>query len=62
MPIYTRAIQFSSPQTYKKQGLFKVLRFLVIQSTFSFTYLEILAVSTTSLINNPGHLSSVEQQ
>ena len=39
---------------------FEVLRFLVMQSSFSFIYLELLAVPTASLINNPGHLSTGE--
>ena len=39
---------------------FEVLRFPVIQSLFSFTYVELLAVPTASLINNPGHLSTGE--
>ena len=34
---------------------FEVLRFPVMQSSFSFTQVELLAVLTTSLINNPGH-------
>ena len=33
----------------------EVLRFPVIESTFSFTYVELLAAPTTSLINNPGN-------
>lgn len=33
-----------------------VVRFPAMQSTFSFTYVEILAVPTTNFINNPGHL------
>ena len=32
------------------------LRFPVLQSSFGFTYVEILVVPTTSLTNNPGHL------
>ena len=39
---------------------FEVLRFPVMQSSFSFTYVELLAVPTASLINNPGHLSTGE--
>ena len=39
---------------------FEVLRFPVMQSSFSLTYVELLAVPTVSLINNPGHLSTVE--
>ena len=34
---------------------FEVLRFPVMQSSFSFTQVELLAVLTTSLINNLGH-------
>ena len=38
---------------------FEVFSFSVVQSaTFSFTYEEILAVPTTSLINNSGQLST----
>ena len=40
---------------------FEVLSFPVMQSSFSFTYVELLrAVPTASLINNPGHLSTGE--
>ena len=39
---------------------FEVLCFPVMQSSFSFTYVELLAVPTASLINNPGHLSTGE--
>ena len=40
---------------------FEVLRFPVMQSSFSFTYAELMAVSAASLIlNNPGHLSTGE--
>ena len=39
---------------------FEVLRFPVMQSSFSFTYVELLAVPTASLINNPGHLRTGE--
>ena len=39
---------------------FEVLRFSVMQSSFSFTYVELLAVPTASLINNSGHLSTGE--
>ena len=40
---------------------FEVLRFPVMQSSFSFTYVELLqAVPTASPINNPGHLSTGE--
>jgi len=39
---------------------FEVFRFPVMQSSFSFTYVELLAVPTASLINNPGHLSTGE--
>ena len=31
-----------------------------MQSSFNFTYVEILAVPTTSLINKPGHLRTGE--
>ena len=31
-----------------------------MQSLFSFTYVELLAVPTASLLNNPGHLSRGE--
>ena len=31
-----------------------------MQSSFSFTYVELLALPTASLINNPGHLSTGE--
>ena len=39
---------------------FEVLRFPVMQSSFSFTSVELLAVPKASLINNPGHLSTGE--
>jgi len=39
---------------------FEVLRFPVMQSSFSFTCVELLAVQTASLINNLGHLSTDE--
>jgi len=39
---------------------FEVLCFPVMQSSFSFTYVELLSVPTASLINNPGHLSTGE--
>ena len=39
---------------------FELLRFLVMQSSFSFTYVELLAIPTASVINNPGHLSTGE--
>ena len=39
---------------------FEVFCFPVMQSSFSFTYVELLAVPTASLINNPGHLSTSE--
>ena len=39
---------------------FEVFRFPVMQSSFSFAYVELLAAPTASLINNPGHLSTGE--
>ena len=39
---------------------FEVLRFPDMQSSFSLTYVELPAVPTVSLINNPGHLSTGE--
>jgi len=39
---------------------FEVLRFPVMQSSFSFTYVKFLGIPTASLINNPGHLSTGE--
>ena len=39
---------------------FEVLRFPFMQSSFSFTYVELLAVPATSLLNDPGQLSTGE--
>ena len=39
---------------------FEVLCFPVMQSSFSFTYVELLTVPTASLVNNTGHLSTGE--
>ena len=39
---------------------FEVLHFPVMQSSFNFTYVELMAVPTASLLNNPGHLRTGE--